>query len=112
MVTQLTIFEGMWSRKMSHSARPRNKSSRRSRSPGFGNDIMFPSTGGGENDYDLVDRFTGETVDTIAQGARWLGQYDDSMRPAPRLHHGDGLCSLPATGCPAILTFCGRGRYV
>src|SRR5258705_13253268 len=31
MVTQLTAFEGIWSRKISQRAMPRNKSSRRSR---------------------------------------------------------------------------------
>src|SRR5205085_86762 len=34
MVIQLTMFEGIWSRKISHSASPRNRSSRRSRSGG------------------------------------------------------------------------------
>src|SRR5271170_1149043 len=32
MVNQFMMFWGMWSRKISHSAKPRNRSSRRSRS--------------------------------------------------------------------------------
>src|SRR5437762_1068431 len=34
MVSQLTMFDGIWSRKISHSARPRNRSRRRSRPAG------------------------------------------------------------------------------
>src|ERR1700732_1452590 len=100
MVIQLTMFDGMWTRKISHSARPGNKSSRRSRSPGLDDGTRLASAWGAAGSWagawagdlarDLagawISVFTGEPVDSIMQGAAWRGGRCDGR--IDQLPHG------------------------
>src|SRR5262249_11788886 len=83
---------------MSHSASPRNRSSRRSRSPGLGSDITLPSTGRNELIHNGVNRFTGGPNGQSPKAPYGSAQYDDSMRSslARRLIRANKLdCQQP-----------------
>src|ERR1700704_4765430 len=83
MVTQLTILEGMWSRKISHSARPRNKSNRRSRTAGFGNNIRLPSTGTCNEPGSRGSGPGGTDRNHSVRDCMVFGRCDDNINPPP-----------------------------
>src|SRR6185312_15081526 len=73
MVIQLTAFDGMWSRKISQSARPRNRSSRRSRSvvTGAMGGFSFAARWGHNPD----ERFEHSMARRHMSGGRFSGGY-------------------------------------